>query len=90
MTAKTHSLRACMGAGGPAGGNGGNGGAVWAVADAGLNSLTPFRRQLHYRAGPGANGGGSARHGANGSDLDILVGAWIAVAGICMHACLET
>ena len=60
-------------AGGPAGGNGGNGGAVWAVADGALNSLTPFRRQLHYRATPGQNGGGSNRHGCNGADLDILV-----------------
>ncbi len=46
---------------------------MWAVADGALNSLTPFRRQLHYRASPGQNGGGSNRHGCNGADLDILV-----------------
>lgn len=60
-------------AGGPSGGNGGNGGAVWAVADESLNSLTTFRKQLHYRAQPGSAGGGSNRHGSNGSDLDIHV-----------------
>ena len=62
--------------GGPAGGNGGNGGAVWAVADASLNSLTTFRKKLHYRATPGAAGGGSNMHGANGADLDVHVGAF--------------
>ena len=59
--------------GGPSGGNGGNGGAVWAVADESLNSLTSFRKQLHYRAQPGTAGGGSNRHGSNGADLDIHV-----------------
>ncbi|CAK0783735.1 hypothetical protein CVIRNUC_006934 [Coccomyxa viridis] len=59
--------------GGPAGGNGGNGGAVWAVADASLNSLTTFRKKLHYRATPGAAGGGSNMHGSNGADLDVHV-----------------
>lgn len=32
--------------GGPSGGNGGEGGNVWAVADASLNSLTTFRKQV--------------------------------------------
>ncbi|CAL5222712.1 g5115 [Coccomyxa viridis] len=59
--------------GGPSGGNGGNGGAVWAVADEALNSLTSFRKQLHYRAPLGTAGGGSNRHGSNGADLDIHV-----------------
>ena len=61
--------------GGPAGGNGGSGGAVWAVADASLNSLTTFRKKLHYRATPGAAGGGSNMHGSNGADLDVHVRA---------------
>ena len=64
-------------AGGPSGGNGGNGGAVWAVADESLNSLTSFRKQLHYRAQLGTAGGGSNRHGSNGSDLDIHVSVFI-------------
>ena len=46
---------------------------MWAVADASLNSLTSFRKQLHYRAQLGKNGGGSNMHGSNGSDLDIHV-----------------
>jgi len=46
---------------------------VWAVADESLNSLTSFRKQLHYRAQLGTAGGGSNRHGSNGSDLDIHV-----------------
>lgn len=66
-------LRGCVLPGGPSGGNGGNGGAVWAVADESLNSLTSFRKQLHYRAQPGKAGGGSNMHGSNGIDLDIQV-----------------
>lgn len=62
--------------GGPSGGNGGNGGNVWAVVDDSLNSLAAFRKQLHYRATPGAQGGGSNRHGANGNDLEIRVRAF--------------
>ena len=66
-------LRGYVLPGGPSGGNGGNGGAVWAVADDSLNSLTSFRKQLHYRAQPGKAGGGSNMHGSNGIDLDIQV-----------------
>lgn len=46
---------------------------MWAVADDSLNSLTTFRKQLHYRAQLGSAGGGSNRHGSNGADLDIHV-----------------
>ena len=46
---------------------------MWAVADEALNSLTSFRKQLHYRAPLGTAGGGSNRHGSNGADLDIHV-----------------
>jgi hypothetical protein len=35
--------------GGPSGGNGGNGGSVYLEADASLNSLMAFRRQVHFR-----------------------------------------
>ncbi len=38
----------CICAGGPSGGNGGVGGNVWAVADASLNSLSSFRRQVGH------------------------------------------
>ena len=48
--------------GGPSGGNGGRGGHVYCEGDAALNSLTAFRRQVHFRCGAG--GGRSARGGA--------------------------
>lgn len=57
--------------GGPAGGNGGKGGNVWAVADSSLNSLTYFRRQVHYRAEPGFSGQGSNKQGADGNDTIV-------------------
>ncbi|DBA71905.1 TPA: hypothetical protein ACH3X2_010951 [Trebouxia sp. C0005] len=59
--------------GGPAGGNGGSGGNVWVQADDSLNSLTTFRKQVHYRADNGRPGGGSNMTGANAEDLIIKV-----------------
>eukprot|EP00891_Asterochloris_glomerata_P007312 jgi/Astpho2/7312/e_gw1.00113.48.1_t len=59
--------------GGPSGGDGGHGGNVWVEAEAGLTSLTIFRRQLHFRADKGGPGTGSNKHGANGPDLVIKV-----------------
>ena len=59
--------------GGPAGGNGGDGGHIWAVVDPGLNSLSTFRKQLHFRGSQGSGGGGSGKHGANGNDIEIRV-----------------
>lgn len=59
--------------GGPAGGNGGSGGNVWVQADSSLNSLTTFRKQVHYRADSGRPGGGSNMTGANAEDLIIKV-----------------
>ena len=61
-------------AGGPSGGDGGHGGNVWVEAEAGLTSLTTFRRQLHFRADKGGPGTGSNKHGANAPDLVIKVG----------------
>ena len=63
-------------AGGPSGGDGGHGGNVWVEAEAGLTSLTIFRRQLHFRADKGGPGTGSNKHGANGPDLVIKVGRY--------------
>ncbi len=60
-------------AGGPAGGNGGHGGHIWAEVDPGLNSLSTFRKQLHFRGNPGSSGGGSNKHGANAPDIEIKV-----------------
>lgn len=59
--------------GGPCGGDGGRGGDVWLVADRGVRSLLSFRNHPHRRAGSGAHGGGSGRHGARGEDLDVRV-----------------
>ena len=46
---------------------------MWAVADASLNSLAAFRKQVHFRAAPGGAGGGSSRHGGAGADLEVPV-----------------
>ena len=59
--------------GGPDGGDGGSGGDVIVRADAGVDSLRYYRRNRLYRAGKGANGGGSRKHGRNGDDLVLAV-----------------
>ncbi len=59
--------------GGPAGGNGGRGGHVYLRVDPGLNTLSAFHHQLHYRAGRGGHGEGGNRTGAYGEDLYIPV-----------------
>ncbi len=59
--------------GGPAGGNGGRGGHVVFYVDEGLNTLFAYRRQVHYRAERGINGGGANKTGANGPDLRVPV-----------------
>ena len=59
--------------GGPSGGNGGRGGYVYLVVDPGLNTLSPFHHQVHYRAERGTNGEGANRTGAMGADLRIPV-----------------
>ena len=75
--------------GGPAGGNGGRGGHVYFVVDPGLNTLSSFHNQVHFRAERGGHGEGANRTGAYGDDLVIPVppgtivrnadnGAWIA------------
>lgn len=59
--------------GGPAGGNGGRGGHVYLVVDPGLNTLSTFHHQLHFRAERGGHGEGANRTGASGDDLYIPV-----------------
>jgi len=59
--------------GGPSGGDGGRGGSVWLVADAGLNTLLPFRYKRLFRAPRGENGRGKSQHGKAGEDLTIAV-----------------
>src|SRR5512138_1681974 len=57
--------------GGPSGGDGGHGGSVWAIADPALNTLYHLRHQSSYRAGRGAHGMGSNRHGKSGENVVI-------------------
>lgn len=59
--------------GGPSGGSGGAGGDVFIEADTAMNSLLPFRRQVHFRASRGAHGKGSSREGANGVECVVKV-----------------
>jgi GTPase len=59
--------------GGPDGGDGGRGGDVVLVCDPSLRDLQRFRRRGRYRAGRGAHGQGSDRHGADGETLELGV-----------------
>lgn len=61
--------------GGPSGGDGGNGGSVFMEATAQLNTLLQFRFNPEYRAGRGAHGEGSNKHGRDGEDRIVLVPA---------------
>ncbi|XP_047067112.1 probable GTP-binding protein OBGC1, chloroplastic [Lolium rigidum] len=59
--------------GGPSGGDGGRGGNVYVEVDGDMNSLLPFRKSLHYRAGRGSHGQGSQMAGAKGEDVVVKV-----------------
>jgi GTP-binding protein len=59
--------------GGPDGGDGGKGGDVALVADPDLRDLTAFRTRQHVEAGRGGRGGGSRKHGADGSSVELRV-----------------
>ncbi len=59
--------------GGPDGGHGGKGGDVILVVNPRLNTLLGFRKRSHFKAGRGAHGQGSNKHGKNGEDLIIRV-----------------
>lgn len=59
--------------GGPSGGNGGNGGSVILRADKNLNTLLPFRFQVHYRAERGGHGEGKNMQGRTGKDHVVTV-----------------
>ncbi|KAL8515591.1 hypothetical protein ACS0TY_014329 [Phlomoides rotata] len=59
--------------GGPSGGDGGRGGNVYMEVDRALNSLLPFRKSIHFRAGRGAHGQGQQKYGAKGENVVIKV-----------------
>lgn len=61
--------------GGPDGGDGGHGGDVVLVCDASRRDLGSLRGSRHFRAGRGAHGEGSRKHGARGEDREIPVPA---------------
>jgi GTP-binding protein len=61
--------------GGPAGGDGGHGGSVALEADENLRTLLDLRRDRHFAAGDGEDGGGSEKRGADGDDVTIRVPA---------------
>merc|ERR1712232_1203896 len=58
---------------GPDGGNGGNGGNIWVVASPSMNSLSHFRKHVHFHAGSGKRGSGSNKLGAFGQDSTLHV-----------------
>ncbi len=59
--------------GGPDGGDGGKGGSVIFEVDPGMNTLTEYRFNKHYRAEDGQNGGKSNCHGKDGKDIVLKV-----------------
>jgi len=59
--------------GGPDGGDGGKGGSVIFQIDEGMNTLTEYRFNKHYRAEDGENGGKSNCHGKDGKDIVLKV-----------------
>lgn len=59
--------------GGPDGGDGGPGGDVVLQADSALSTLLEFHFKRHFKAARGTHGKGSARDGAAGDELVLLV-----------------
>ncbi len=59
--------------GGPSGGDGGRGGSIFLESTDQLNTLLQFRFNPEFRAGRGAHGEGSNRHGRDGEDLVVPV-----------------
>ncbi|KAJ4957239.1 hypothetical protein NE237_014022 [Protea cynaroides] len=59
--------------GGPSGGDGGKGGNVYVEVDGSMNSLLPFRKNIHFRAGRGSHGQGKNQVGAKGEDVLVKV-----------------
>ncbi|GER55929.1 GTPase Obg [Striga asiatica] len=59
--------------GGPSGGDGGRGGNVYVEVDRSMNSLLPFRKRIHFRAGRGSHGQGQQKNGSKGEDVIVRV-----------------
>ena len=61
--------------GGPDGGNGGDGGDIVLEVDPNVHTLLDFHHRPHQKAGNGAPGEGSNRHGARGEERVLRVPA---------------
>ncbi len=59
--------------GGPDGGDGGRGGDVWLAVDHNVASLLSFKDHPYRSATSGGHGQGKAKHGRDGTDLDVPV-----------------
>ena len=68
--------------GGPDGGDGGRGGDVVLVCEAGRRDLASLGRSKHFRAGRGAHGQGSRKHGERGEDRVVAVPPGTTVTGL--------
>ena len=68
--------------GGPDGGDGGRGGDVVLVCEGGRRDLASLGRSKHFRAGRGAHGQGSRKHGERGQDRDVAVPPGTVVTGL--------
>src|SRR6188472_3004211 len=68
--------------GGPDGGDGGRGGEVVLISDPSRRDLAGMRHSRHFRAGRGGHGQGKQRHGARGTNREILVPPGTQVDGL--------
>ena len=68
--------------GGPDGGDGGRGGDVLLVCEGGRRDLASLGRSKHFRAGRGAHGQGSRKHGERGEDRVVAVPPGTVVTGL--------
>jgi GTPase len=59
--------------GGPDGGDGGKGGDIIFVGDQHLNSLSPFHKNVHFKAENGTHGSTKKRHGRQGETMYLHV-----------------
>ncbi len=59
--------------GGPDGGDGGKGGDIIFVGNRHLNSLSPFHKNVHFKAEDGKHGNTKKRHGRQGETLYLQV-----------------
>lgn len=59
--------------GGPDGGDGGKGGDIVFVGDQHLNSLSPFHKNVHFKAENGTHGSTKKRHGRQGETMYLRV-----------------